>query len=196
MEALCLDVLNSDWHDSRVSGRDEDRLEQAGWLEQLAARWGFATGTSSDASVVEDIRSLRSLMQRIVWGLRQEQDSVEDDLALLNIYLEVIPTKWHLASNGANFQLKQIPLNSGWPELLGETALSFARLLMEDPTRIKQCENADCRWFYYDESANQSRRWCDDSCANLMRVRRYRTRHRYKEARQALATSEHVHQGE
>ncbi|TMC65135.1 MAG: CGNR zinc finger domain-containing protein [Chloroflexota bacterium] len=39
------------------------------------------------------------------------------------------------------------------------------------------CENPDCRWVYYDESANQNRRWCEDSCANLMRVRRFRARH-------------------
>jgi predicted RNA-binding Zn ribbon-like protein len=196
MDALCLDVLNSEWHDSRHSGRDKDRLEEAGWLEQLVTRWGFSTGGSPGGNKIEDMRSLRTLMQRIAWGLQQGQDPAEEDLALLNAYLDAMPTKWQFARKGGHYQLKQVSLNSDWHEFIGEVALSFARLLIRDTSRIKQCKNPDCRWFYYDESANRSRRWCDDSCANLMRVRRFRTRHSHKEARSQSAKSEHVHREE
>jgi predicted RNA-binding Zn ribbon-like protein len=71
-----------------------------------------------------------------------------------------------------------VPLRNDWQWVLGEVATSFAILLTQhDPSRIKQCENPDCRWIYYDESANQTRRWCEDTCANLMRVRKYRAHH-------------------
>jgi predicted RNA-binding Zn ribbon-like protein len=39
-------------------------------------------------------------------------------------------------------------------------------------------ENDDCRWVFYDESKSQSLRWCASVCSNLIRVRRFRERHR------------------
>ncbi len=178
MEALCLDVLHSDWHDWRGRGKDEDRLVEPGWVEQLVIRWGLPVAGPPDADTIAALRSLRSLMQRIVHALLQKQEPSEQDLAALDTYLEGTPTRWHLVRTGKHYQLQQVSLHTDWNEVLGEVALSFTRLLVRDPSRIKQCENPDCRWIYYDESANQSRRWCEDPCANLMRVRRFRARRR------------------
>jgi predicted RNA-binding Zn ribbon-like protein len=77
--------------------------------------------------------------------------------------------------------LQHVALNNDWDWIFRKIAASFATSLVEhEYTHIKQCENPDCRWFYYDESWNQSRRWCEDSCANLIRVRRFRARRREK----------------
>jgi predicted RNA-binding Zn ribbon-like protein len=73
-----------------------------------------------------------------------------------------------------------VPHASGVTRALGEVAASFAELLATgDPTRIKVCANRDCGWFVYDESRNRTRRWCESTgCGNLIKVRRYRERHR------------------
>ena len=179
MEALCLDVLHSDWHDYRGTGIDEDKLLKSGWLEQLAARWDMTVTNSPDADTIATFQELRSLMQRMVQSLLQKQMPEEDDIATLNTYLDTAPSRPHLVVAGRAFQLQQVPLNNDWRRILGEVAASFANLLAyHDPSRLKQCENPDCRWIYYDESANQTRQWCEDSCANLMRVRRFRARHK------------------
>ncbi len=46
-------------------------------------------------------------------------------------------------------------------------------------TRVKICANPDCGWMIYDESRNQTRRWCSvTGCGNLIKVRRHRTKRR------------------
>ena len=179
MNALCLDVLNSDWHDYRGTGKNEDLLLKPGWVEQLVARWGLPVVGSPDSNSVAALQSLRSLMQHMVQTYLQQQAPSEQEIAALNTYLDASPSKLHLVRTGEHYQLHQVPVNNDWHWVLREVAVSFVALVIQhDPSRIKGCENPDCRWVYYDESPYQSRRWCEDSCANLMRVRRYRARHR------------------
>ncbi len=181
MDMLCLDVLNSDWHDYRGTGRDEDRLLSMEWWKQLIACWNFSVEDLPDTSMIAAFYELRTLMQRVVQTLRQQQTPSEQDIVLLNGYLNKAPSKWELTNIGEHFQLQQVSLAIGWESIVGDVAVSFATLLSNyDLSRIKQCENLDCRWFYYDESANQSRRWCEDTCANLVRVRRFRAKHQDK----------------
>ncbi len=178
MEMLCLDILHSDWHDYRGVGKDEDRLYSFEWWKQLIARWNFSIENLPDASTIEIFHELRTVMQHVVQSLLRQQAPSEQDVLLLNSYLEKVPSRLELTQAGKELQLQQVPLTGGWEHVLGEVAISFAKLLVQhDSTRIKQCENPDCRWVYYDESANQSRRWCEDACANLMRVRRFRAKH-------------------
>ena len=177
--ALCLDLVNSDWHDYRGTGKDEDRLLKHGWLEQLLVRWGLGVAGAPDEDTIAAFQSLRSLMQHIVQAFLRKQAPTEQDIAALNTYLDAAPSKLHLVRAEGSYQLQQLPLQNDWHRVLGEVAASFANLLAHyDPSRLKQCENPDCRWVYYDESGNQRRRWCEESCANLMRVRRFRARQR------------------
>ncbi|GCE29801.1 hypothetical protein KDA_52850 [Dictyobacter alpinus] len=75
--------------------------------------------------------------------------------------------------------LQRVPCASDWTWLLGRIAAFFVTLLANyDLTRVKQCSNPNCRWIYYDESNSKRRSWCDDDCTNMMRVRRFRERHR------------------
>jgi len=177
MNALCLDVLHSDWHDWRGTEKDEDHLLKPGWLEQLVIQQGLFVTRAPDADILASLNALRALMQRIVEALLQKQEPRWQDLDELNRYLDTVQPRWHLVREDAQYQLQLLSVNADWEGVLGEVALSFARLLESDRWRIKQCENPACRWIFYDESANQSRRWCEDSCANLMRVRRFRARH-------------------
>jgi len=178
MDALYLDILHSDWHDYRGSGLDEDRLLKPGWLEHVLTRWGLDVGNLLNESNIAEMQVLRALMQRVVQSFLSEQEPEEKDLAALNTYLDAAPSRLQLINDYKKYQLQQVPLHNDWLWVLGQVAISFAELLTQrDTARIKQCENPDCRWIYYDESANQTRRWCEDSCANLMRVRKHRTKH-------------------
>ncbi|MDT3426149.1 putative RNA-binding Zn ribbon-like protein [Paenibacillus forsythiae] len=50
------------------------------------------------------------------------------------------------------------------------------------PSRFRICDNPDCRWAYYDDTRNRSKRYCDDkACGNLMKVRRFRARKKAKQ---------------
>ena len=42
---------------------------------------------------------------------------------------------------------------------------------------LKACQNAHCRWVYFDQSKNQSATWCaDNACGGRTRARSYRAR--------------------
>lgn len=176
-DQLCLEIVNSDWHDYRGTGIHEDRLLKPDWLAQLLAQWNIVAGSLPDTETIAAFQALRSLMQSMIQAYIQQQIPREEDIAALNTYLDAAPLKFHLLQEGTSYQLQEVALYNDWAWVLGEVATSFAHLLAHhDPSRLKQCENPDCRWFYYDESGNQTRRWCDESCANLMRVRRFRAR--------------------
>jgi predicted RNA-binding Zn ribbon-like protein len=47
--------------------------------------------------------------------------------------------------------------------------------------RLKGCANDTCRWLYYDQSKNRSKKWCEmQTCGNVINARAYRQRHRHE----------------
>lgn len=179
MNALYLDLLNSDWHDWRGTGKDEDLLLKPVWIEQFVARWDLSVVVPPDPTTLIALQSLRSLLMRIVQAHLQEQGLAEQSIADLNVYLAASLSSLRLVNVAGHYHLQHVPDHNDWTWVMHEIAASFATLLIEhEPSRLKHCENPDCGWFYYDESPYQSRRWCEDSCANLMRVRRFRARRR------------------
>jgi predicted RNA-binding Zn ribbon-like protein len=178
MDAVSLDFLNSDWSDYRGSGRKEDRLTQTGWIEQFLARWNMQVALPPDEGSLRELGALRALLRRIVVTISSGEQPGAEDIADLNIYLKDAPLYRRLEPGGEGYQMQQEPLSRDWHWVQGEIAASFAELLtLDDPSRIKKCENGDCNWIYYDESRNHSRRWCDEGCASLIKVRRFRQRH-------------------
>ncbi|MET8824360.1 CGNR zinc finger domain-containing protein [Streptomyces sp. NPDC004610] len=46
-------------------------------------------------------------------------------------------------------------------------------------TRLKSCDNPECRWLFYDESRNRTARWCSmRGCGSIVKARRYRDKQR------------------
>ncbi len=46
-------------------------------------------------------------------------------------------------------------------------------------SRLKVCNNAECRWVFYDRSRNQQGHWCDMTvCGNRLKNRAFRARRR------------------
>lgn len=179
METLWQDLVNTDWHDYRGTERDEDLLERPGEMEQLLERWGIEGMEPATEETLLALRHLRMLLQHMIQALLEKHLPDERDIAMLNTYFEQAPSRLLLTHKGQHAVLEQVPYQHNWSWVFSKIAASFAEILVDhDPFRIKQCENPDCRWTYYDESNNGSRRWCEDSCANIMRVRRFRARQR------------------
>lgn len=181
MEFVCLDFLNSDWHDYRGTGRSEDRLLRPAWMEKFLQRWGLQVAQELDAAELTALIALRTLLQRMVEQLVQGQQLSDEDIAALNAAMETMPLIHALTRTDATFHLALTPLARDWRWIRATIAASFAELLAHhDISRIKICANTDCRWIFYDESKSHSRRWCDDAtCGNLMKVRRFRARQRH-----------------
>ncbi|MDF2680917.1 MAG: hypothetical protein K0R47_2107 [Brevibacillus sp.] len=183
VEWLCIDFLNSDWRDWRGSGRRENRLEKAEWMEQFMQQWGLHAPLPIDRKLSTELLELRECMRRITESYVQGEAVSSDDLTALNQALALAPSHPLLFAGGeGGFYMEQVSPITGWDQVIAQIARSFAELLVhEEARRIKICDNHDCQWVFFDESRNRVRRWCDDKmCGNLMKVRRFRERQKQK----------------
>jgi predicted RNA-binding Zn ribbon-like protein len=172
------DFLNSEWHDWRGSGRSEDRLDKPGWLEQWLKDHHLSVTRPPDPEDVQALKSLRSLLQRMVKGFAAGKAPSYADIEELNKTMADGPVIRRLVENDGSYRMEQTAVRRDWPQVMADIAASFAQTLAEgDSSRIRICENPDCLWVYYDDTRNRSKRYCDDKmCGNLMKVRRFRAR--------------------
>jgi predicted RNA-binding Zn ribbon-like protein len=178
MDALCLDFINSDFRDFR--GRwTRDDLQQPDWLTQFLAKWELQITNPPRTAPLTDLIALRTLLQHMTESLVNGQLSTHDQHALNAILLKV-PLHRQLVHSATGYQLTMEPQQKDWNWVQAEIAASFAHLLtFHDTRRLKICANPRCRWVFYDDSKSRTRRYCSpDKCANLLKVRRFRARHR------------------
>jgi predicted RNA-binding Zn ribbon-like protein len=179
MESAALDFMNSLYRDYRGGGRAEDRFADPAWRESFLARWGLDVQAPLSAATLEDLDTLRAALWRIGEALNAGRGPETEDLNVLNEALGGAHMRRRLVSANVGYRLEVVPADRDWVWIRAELAASFAELLAShDPSRIKLCGNADCRWIFYDESKSRSRRWCADVCGNLMKVRKHRARAR------------------
>ncbi|HEV2580589.1 MAG TPA: CGNR zinc finger domain-containing protein [Ktedonobacteraceae bacterium] len=178
MDSIYLDFINSEFRDFR--GRwVRDDLQQPRWLEQFLIKWGLQVDRPLDASTLTTLIELRTLLRSMIEALVKGQ-LTGHDLAALNTVLLKMPLNRQLLKDSEGYQLAIVPLKKDWDWVQAEVVASFAHLLAyHDPRRLKVCVNSNCRWVFYDESKSRTRLYCSpDKCANLLKVRRFRARHK------------------
>lgn len=181
MELLWLDFLNSHWRDWRGSGRSEDRLEKTEWLNSFIEKWELPFQGPIEAEVIEKLKDLRTYIGEMANALAAGQSFHAEQFVLLNNILKNGPVIFKVTvSEDSSSELSVVPLENNLEQLMARIAASFAETIVKrDSTRIRICENADCLWVFYDDTKNRSKRYCDDKmCGNLMKVRRFRARHK------------------
>jgi predicted RNA-binding Zn ribbon-like protein len=178
MDASCIDFINSEFRDFR--GRwVRDDLQQPDWLERFLTRWGLEVVSPPDATTLSSLLELRTLLRHIVVALANGRLS-DTDLAALNAVLNKTALNRKLVLDDREYRLELIPLKRDWDWVQAEIVASLAELLeSHDPERLKVCQNAHCLGVFYDESKSRTRRYCtSNKCANLLKVRRFRARHK------------------
>jgi predicted RNA-binding Zn ribbon-like protein len=178
MDALCLDFINSEFRDFR--GRwTRDDLQQPDWLAHFLTKWQLQIASPTSTAPLADLIALRTLLQHMTETLVNGQLSSQDQNALNSILLKT-PLQRQLIHTTTGYQLALEPQQKNWDWVQAEIAASFAHLLTShDTRRLKICANPNCRWIFYDDSKSRTRRYCTpDKCANLLKVRRFRARHK------------------
>ena len=179
MDAPWLDLLNSDLCDYRGKGPRQDRLQDRKWLKEFILRWKLDRLDPAGIETRRVLGGLRTLLRRIVERFAAGKPTRPRDLADLNSYLAAGPVVCSVQRQGDGYRMSRVPTKTTRSAALSEIARSFAEVLAEgDPTRIRICENADCKWVFYDHSRSRTRRWCEgaSACGNLLKVRRFRQR--------------------
>jgi predicted RNA-binding Zn ribbon-like protein len=179
VDALSLDFMNSDHRDYRGSGQRTNRLRDDAWRTAFLERWSLEVDVQPTPQALEALEALRGVLWRIAEALDEGREPAGEEIAELNDALAASPVVPRVARDGDGYRLELVTTKRDWAWVGSAIATSFAELLAEhDPARIKICKNADCHWVFYDESKSRTRRWCDDACGNLLKVRRFRARER------------------
>jgi len=178
MEPLFIDFLNSDYYDYRGTGRREERLESPEWVASFLGRWPWAHLEMPVDDTLSQLKSLRSLLRGAVEGFTRGEELTADLVAHLNACLADVTYVRRFEPQATGGALHLVPVNADWRWVMAEIVASFLQMVTEGHAgRVKICENPDCKWVYYDESKNRTRRWCShDTCGTLMKVRRFRSR--------------------
>lgn len=184
MEPLWLELVNSRFNDYRGVSGPQDRLDDGVWLREFVSNWPVEKGSVKDSELVELLRSLRAVIRKIVDSFVSDRLIDDEEWEKLNAILSSVPITRTLEVSDEDFRLKETPMHINAQSMLADIALSFVKVFTEgDPSRLRVCENEDCRWIFYDTTRSRTRRWCEDSaCGNLMKVRRFRERKKNKGA--------------
>jgi predicted RNA-binding Zn ribbon-like protein len=186
MEILCLEFVNSEFRDFR--GRwVKDQLQDPEWVEQFLGRWDLHPEVPGDPLPLTALFDLRGVLRQLVETLATRQ-LLHEDLTELNSYMRAASVNLQLVRKDRQYLLEQTPIRKDWSWVLAKIATSFAEMLVTyEPRRLKICENSSCRGIFYDESKSQTQRFCTSTkCANLVKMRRFRARH--KQGRQSMST--------
>ncbi len=165
MEILCLDLINSRWYAAHKPWRDG--LADAGWLEAFWRRW--ATGDLPDAEGVQRLAEVRALVEDLL-----ESPVSAAQAERVNAFLRRYPQYYTVEAQTGGYLLALRGEADEVGRVLAGGLVIFVELLAAG--RIKRCQNPECGWAFYDESKNNTRRWCGGTCASLIKVRRFRSR--------------------
>ncbi len=186
METLWSDFINSKWRDWRGSERSEDRMNQEKWQNYYLQQWRLKAPVPADEETVSEMREFRDRLHEMSIRLSEGAAVSDDDLGFLNTMLHTGPVRRQLDTEGDKMTIGLVPLREDWDQVMAEVAADFAHTLVNgEAGRIRICENPDCRWVFYDDTRNRTKKYCEDkTCGNLMKVRRFRAKRKKEQEEQ------------
>ncbi len=175
MEMLCIDFINSRWYITHELFADQ--LKNTGWLMELAGKWDIASLPVPSERQVEELIEMRGIFAVLLEKTAGGGNLTEADIKHVNSYMAGAGFSRRLVEENDLCRLSLIPEKRNWNWFMAEVAASFSELYTKElADRLRMCGNPQCGWFFIDESKSKNKKWCDDTCASLMKVRRFRQR--------------------
>lgn len=175
MNLLCLDLINTEW--ALTHPPDTELLNDPSWVHDFLVKWGLPADFRVTASQSAELIELRSLLSQAATAVGLHGRPTDEQIEQINRRLAVTPLHSQLLEQDGSFRLSVNPVVNDWSAVLYQITASFAELLVSrDAKRLKRCDNPECQWIFYDESKNSTRRWCCNTCASLIKVRRFRSK--------------------
>lgn len=125
--------------------------------------------------MIDTLLELRSFLSNLIESISSEKIINSEDINKINEYIMSFLFYKRLKSDGEKYYVEDTVCNQSNNLIVFEVISSFIDVISNyDIKRIKLCQNPECKWVFYDESKNSTRKWCDNTCATLMKVRKFR----------------------
>ncbi|WP_246105472.1 CGNR zinc finger domain-containing protein [Sporomusa termitida] len=174
-----MDFLNTRWYLTHKINKEI--LADYVLLTEFLKSRHLPVGAPPSAESIQDLLALRTFLAATLTGYMQERAISAAGISRINYYLALSTCRRVMEQGRHGFNLTIQPVACDWNWVMAEITASFVDLIeCGDHSRIKLCENPDCEWFFYDETKSRTKRWCDDKCASLMKVRKFRAKHKKK----------------
>ena len=174
LEFLVLDYLNTGWFATHF--HKQDVLLTPKLLMDFLKKWGIEPDDAPTPEAIRALAAYRDFLAGAVKELMANRRVPAETAAELNRVLSLDPGVRAARMDGGKYEARFQPLKKDWNWVMAEVAESFIALSGTDIGRIRACENPDCLWYFYDETRSRTKRCCDETCANLVKVRRHRAR--------------------
>ena len=153
---------------------DHDLLHREARAHLLAT---FATSPATGNEILAKLQRVRKAMRGVLEATAAKRAPEPSDLEEVNRALrthyiyELVPARDGLSLDHRH---QGDPVDGAMARL----AESIARELIQgDTSRLRICENPQCRWVFKDTSRTGKRKWCSmRSCGNRAKVARHRAR--------------------
>lgn len=175
MKELCLDFLNTRWY--RTHKINKEILAEPALLKEFLELRQLHVETPPTNEIINGLLELRAFLAKLLEDYTQEPSISVEAINRINYYFALSTYKRVMEKGESGLGIRIQPVSFDWNWVMAEIVASFVELIeYGDYNRIKLCENPDCKWFFYDETKSRTKRWCDDRCASLMKVRRFRSK--------------------
>jgi predicted RNA-binding Zn ribbon-like protein len=172
---LCLEFINSNSQWNIDHEPYHDPIQDEKWIHDFLTKWQLTFTPLLTEQQLKEFILLRSLLYKSLNALCNGDEISETNLREINRYLSLAKLNSKLIRENKKYKIISNPVVKDWNYVLSSITASFAQLISgPEINRIRECDNPECKWFFYDESKNSSRRWCCNTCASLMKVRRFR----------------------
>lgn len=175
MKELCLDFINTRWYLTHKINKEI--LADPELLKEFLESHQLHIDSPISIDIINDLMELRAFLAKNLEDYMRERLISSEAIKRINYYLAISTCIRVMEKRENGFSLAIRPNFVDWNWVMAEITASFVELLESgDYNRIKLCENPECKWFFYDETKSRTKRWCDDRCASLMKVRKFRSK--------------------
>lgn len=175
MKELCLDFLNTRWY--RTHKIKKEILADPALLKEFLELRQLHVETPPTNEIINGLLEWRAFLAKLLEDYTREGSMSLEAINRINYYLATSTCRRVMEKGESGFGITIQPISFDWNWIMAEITTSFVELIeYGDYNRIKLCENPECKWFFYDETKSRTKRWCDDRCASLMKVRRFRSK--------------------
>ncbi|MCE1254408.1 MAG: CGNR zinc finger domain-containing protein [Anaerolineae bacterium] len=175
MENLSIEFINSQWYGSHPPFKDG--LGDTKWMQTWQNKWNIVLPDVISENETSRLYNLRNLLSRSMEFLSREEEIPEKLVIELNGFLEGFPLFYSINKGDGGYAKSIYTKGSLVDQVMINIFSSFLELVStNDLDRIKRCQNPTCGWFFFDESKNNTRKWCGNTCSSLIKVRRFRER--------------------